>query len=134
MLSEKVLSKTLVREKTLTRWKKYHESDLFQIRIMSLINFGPLIFFYQFKNSTPWVLESVQILGPQKKKVTKMPLKILWSKTLVRENTGVSEGENQTFFLIFYSGLNNLVSMCFWEDVLVKCFNTHYSFRVVWHK
>ena len=30
--------------KTLLREKKYHESDLFQIQIMNLINIGPLIF------------------------------------------------------------------------------------------
>ena len=40
--------------------------------------------------------ESVKILGAQKKKAHK----IVSSKTLVREKTGVSEGENIYFFYI----------------------------------
>lgn len=47
------------------REKKYHESDLFQIQIMTLINFGPLIFFTNSKSPHPGFLESVKILGAQ---------------------------------------------------------------------
>ena len=49
----------------LVREKKYHESDLFQIQIMTLINFGPLIFFTNSKSPHPGFLESVKILGAQ---------------------------------------------------------------------
>ena len=59
------------------REKKYHESDLFQIRIMTLINFGPLIFFTDSKISQPGFSESVKILGAQMKTPTRLPFEIV---------------------------------------------------------
>ena len=47
------------------REKKYPESDLFQIQIMTLINFGQLIFFTDSKSPHPGFSESVKILGAQ---------------------------------------------------------------------
>ena len=61
------------------REKKYHESDLFQIRIMTLIHFGPLTFVTNSKSPHPGFSESVKILGAQmkKKKNTKFPFEIV---------------------------------------------------------
>ena len=53
--------------KTLVREKKYHESDLFQIRIMTLINFGPLLYVTNSKSPHPGFSESIKILGAQMK-------------------------------------------------------------------
>ena len=61
--------------KTLVREKKYHESDLFQIQIMNLINFGPLIFAINSKIPHHGFSESV---------------KYIWNKVKQK----VSEGEN----------------------------------------
>ena len=44
----------------LVRERKYHESDLFQIQIMTLINFGPLIFLTNYKSPRPGFSESVK--------------------------------------------------------------------------
>ena len=52
----------------LLREKKYHESYLFQIQIMTLIliNLGPEIYINS-KSPHPWFSESVKIIRAQKK-------------------------------------------------------------------
>ena len=69
------------------REKKYHESDLFQIQIMNLINFGGLIVAINSKSTHQGFSESVKILGAEEKKKKK---KYHWNS--VKRN--VSEGEN----------------------------------------
>ena len=49
------------------REKKYHESDLFHIQIVNLINFGPLIFATNSKSLHQGFSESLKILGAGKK-------------------------------------------------------------------
>ena len=63
----------------LVREKKYHESDLFQILTMTLINLGPLIFFNNSKGPHPGLSESVKIIEAQmqKKKTTELPFEIV---------------------------------------------------------
>ena len=65
---------------------------------MTLINFGPLIFVTNSKSPHPGFLESVKILGAQIKNPSKLPFVIVWSKMLLREKTGISEGENLLYF------------------------------------
>ena len=74
---------------------------------MTLINCGPLLYVTNSKSPQQGFSESVKILGAQKKKPTKLPFKIVSSKTLVREKTGVSEGENIFFFIsLWFDHLN----------------------------
>ena len=88
LLFKKGLSKTLVREKkNVSEGEIFHERDLFHIRIMTLIFFGLLIFFDNYKSPHPGFSESVKnILGS---KVKKHKIAI-WNS--VKQN--VSEGEN----------------------------------------
>ena len=72
----------------LVREKKYHENDLFQIRIMTLKNFGPLIFFTNSKSPHTGFSKSVKIIGAQMKKKTHIIA--IWNS--VKQN--ISEGEN----------------------------------------
>ena len=56
--------------------------------------------FTDYESPHPVFSESVKILGAQmkKKKPTKLPFEIVWSKTLVREKAGVGEGKNLKFW------------------------------------
>ena len=80
--------------KTLVREKKYQERDLCQIQIMTLINFGSLTFVTNSKSPYQGFSESVKTIGAQMKNPSKLLFEIVWSKSLVREKTGVSEGDN----------------------------------------
>ena len=49
-----------VENKTLVREKKYHESDIFHIKIMTLFNFGPLIISTNSTSLHPGFSEAVK--------------------------------------------------------------------------
>ena len=56
------------RKENVSEGEKYYESGLFQLWIMTLIPFSPLIMFDNYKSPHPGLSESVTILGAQMKK------------------------------------------------------------------
>ena len=107
--------------KTLVREKKSHKSNLFQIWIMTLINFGPLIFATKSKSAHQGFSDSVREWNKNKDNYTKLTFEIVWSKTLVREKTCVIDGDNlkKLYFTLVWT---LKFQTCYSKTVLVTFF------------